>query len=357
MTGIVLVNYKDYARKYLEVCRDSLRRQSDQNFKVYLVDNAASPESQEYLKTAYPEAIILTREDGNYSAANNLGMRQAVADGCQYLVAANMDTEFATNWLASLVAALEKNPTAGMAQSLILLHPDTRAGRADLINSTGNRLHFLFFGFTSDYNRPLEEVSLAGYPEISGYASGCSFIIRREIFEASGGYTEEFYMYHDDLELSLKVRLLGSKIILAPQSIVYHRYEFDRSVRMLYFMERNRRLCFWSFYPVKYLVFLALPFWIMSLGMGLVAIFSGWFKTWLQVVASTFTPKFWRLQKRLRRQYRDLGGDRRSLLSQNFVGRIEFQEIANPILKYLVNPAFNFYWQLIKKAFSPRQLS
>lgn len=357
MTGIVLVNYKDYARKYLEVCRDSLRRQSDQNFKVYLVDNAASPESQEYLKTAYPEAIILTREDGNYSAANNLGMRQAVADGCQYLVAANMDTEFATNWLASLVAALEKNPTAGMAQSLILLHPDTRAGRADLINSTGNRLHFLFFGFTSDYNRPLEEVSLAGYPEISGYASGCSFIIRREIFEASGGYTEEFYMYHDDLELSLKVRLLGSKIILAPQSIVYHRYEFDRSVRMLYFMERNRRLCFWSFYPVKYLVFLALPFWIMSLGMGLVAIFSGWFKTWLQVAASTFTPQFWRLQKRLRRQYRDLGGDRRSLLSQNFVGRIEFQEIANPILKYLVNPAFNFYWQLIKKAFSPRQLS
>ncbi len=351
MVGIVLVNYKDYAHKYLALCRDSLRRQTNQNFKVYLVDNAASLESQAYLKSAYPEAIILARPDGNYSAANNLGMRQAISDGCDYLIAANMDTEFDSVWLASLVAALEKNSSAGIAQSLILLHPKIRAGRSDLINSTGNRLHFLFFGFTADYNRSLEEVSLVGYPEISGYASGCSLIIRREVFEAISGYTEELYMYHDDLELSLKVRLLGFKIILAPESIVYHRYEFDRSVLMLYFMERNRRLCFWSFYPTKYLIFLALPFFVMSLGMGLMAIFSGWFKIWLKAAGSVFTPKFWRLRKRLRREYRDLGGARRQLISQKFVGRIEFQEIANPILEYLVNPVFNFYWQLLKKIF------
>ena len=37
-----------------------------------------------------------------------------------------------------------------------------------------------------------------------------------------------------------------------------------------------------------------------------------------------------------------------STLAKNFSGRIEFQEIANPILKYFVNPLFNLYWQIVK---------
>ena len=79
--GIVLVNYKEYANKYLSACRDSLRIQTYSNFIVYIVDNASSAESLSYLKNLYPEAVILPREDGNYCAANNLGMKQAINDG------------------------------------------------------------------------------------------------------------------------------------------------------------------------------------------------------------------------------------------------------------------------------------
>ncbi len=347
--GVVLVNYQDYAKRYLTVCRDSLRAQSYRDFYVYIIDNASSNETLDYLKQIYPEAVILPRSDGNYCAANNVGMRQAIADGCDYLIAANMDTEFDANWLLELVLALEKNPAAGIAQSLILLHPDTQKNNEVLINSTGNQLHFLFFGFTGDYGRPLAAVSLTGYPEIKGYASGCSFIIRKEIFEAMGGYTEELYMYHDDIEVSLKNRLLGHKIVLAPRSLVYHKYEFERSVRMLYYMERNRALCFWSFYPGKLLGLLFLPYLVMTLGLGLSALASGWFKTYLKVLAELCTPRFWRLRRQLRRHYQSLDQVGRATLSHNFVGKIEFQEIANPLLKYLVNPTFNAYWQLVKK--------
>jgi GT2 family glycosyltransferase len=346
--GIVLVNYKDYARKYLGACRDSLRTQTYSNFQVYLIDNASSAESLEYLKNFYPEASVLPRIDGNYCAANNLGMTSAMGDGCDYLVAANMDTEFDTNWLQELVVALDSNPQAGIAQSLILLEPKSEAEKKDpLVNTTGNLIHFLFFGFTSCYRQKLSELNVKNYSEIA-YASGCSFIIRSEVYTEIGGYNEDYYMYHDDLDISLKVRLAGHKVILALNSQLFHKYEFERSVRMLYYMERNRVLSYFSFYSIAYLILLSPLFIVMSLGMALFAIKSGWFKTKLEVDAYFFKPSTWRLISKYRQQFKTLTKVSPKKIRQTFVGRIEFQEIDNPVLKYLVNPVFNFFWQLIK---------
>lgn len=348
--GIVLVNYKEYANKYLSACRDSLRVQTYSDFTVYIIDNASSDGSLRYLQEAYPEAVILPRPDGNYCAANNLGMDQALKDGCDYLVAANMDTEFEADWLKELVLALENNPSAAIAQSLILLYPKDEIERSDpKINTTGNCLHFLFFGFTKNYNIKKSEVTLDGYPEITGYASGCSFIIRSEIFKAIGGYNEDYYMYHDDLDISLKSRLAGHKIVLAPKSVMWHKYEFERSVRMLYYMERNRAISFFAFYSVGILLLLSPIFLIMGLGMLLFSILGGWFLTDLKVIAYFFKPSSWHLIGRIRRHYKEITKEPVASVAKSFVGKIEFQEIDNPILKYLVNPVFNAYWRLIKK--------
>jgi GT2 family glycosyltransferase len=348
--GIVLVNYKEYANKYLSACRDTLRTQTYTDFIVYIIDNASSSESITYLKNSYPEAVILPREDGNYCAANNLGMKQAITDGCDYLVAANMDTEFEPDWLKELVLALVNNPEAGIAQSLILLYPKTEAERLDpKINTSGNVIHFLFFGFTSNYNLKKSAVILNNYQEITGYASGCSFIIRSEIFTKIGCYNEDYYMYHDDLDISLKTKLAGYKIILATNSIMWHKYEFERSVRMLYYMERNRAISFLVFYPIGIILLLSPVFVAMSLGMALFSILGGWFTTKLKVSISFLKLSTWKLITKMRREHRQITKENLSNIAKKFSGRIEFQEIDNPILKYLVNPVFNAYWNLVKK--------
>ena len=347
--GIVLINYQDYAAKFLNACRDSLRAQDypAESFNVYIVDNAATPESAEYLKNSYPTAVILSRTDGNYTAANNLGFSRAIADGCEYLVTVNMDTEMSPHWLSELVAALDSNPAAAIAQSKILLYPkDEIEKKQPKINSLGNVIHFLGFGFTSGYGEVDREIS--GYPEIKGYASGCSFIIRPEVFQKIGGYNEELYMYHDDLELSLKVRLAGYKVILAPRSIIFHKYEFSRSVGMIYYMERNRYLTLLSFYPAYLLALIALPALLMDLGMLFYSALGGWFKAELKIYG--YFCHFKNYDKILveRKKIRQLSAAPFSDLARDFAGRIEFQEIANPVLKYVVNPLFDLYWRLIK---------
>lgn len=347
--GIILINYKDYAERFLAPCRDSLRAQNypKELINIYIIDNASSAETENYLKTQYPEAIILPREDGNYAAANNLGFKAALADNCKYLVTVNMDTEMEDNWLSELVSALDNNPEAGIAQSKILLFPKNEEEKIHpKINSLGNIIHFLGFGFTSAYGEPDREIS--GYPEIKGYASGCSFIVRAEVLNKIGGYNEEYYMYHDDMEISLKANLAGYKIILAPLSIIFHKYEFSRSTKMIYYMERNRYLMIMTFYPAFSLALVLLPALVMDLGILAYSVVKGWFKEEIKIYQYFFSLKNYDKIFAEREKIKKYKSIKFSQVAKNFSGRIEFQEIANPILKYLVNPGLDLYWRIIK---------
>lgn len=344
--AVILVNYHDYANRFLQDCRDSLRAQSYDNFQVYIIDNDSNKETLTYLQSQYQEAIILSRDDGNYSAANNLGFKTALEDGANYLVALNMDTKVDPNFITELVKALELNKEAGIAQAKILLYSkdDNQNNR---INSIGNIIHFLGFGFTDAYGQT--DFDIADYPEIKGYASGCAFIITAEAFKAVGGLNEEFYMYHDDVELSLKIKLAGYKVILAPQSRVWHKYEFNRSVKMFYYMERNRYLTLLIFASKKYLALIFLPLLFMDIAMFIFATLSGRLKELLKVYRYFFQSqnldKIFTERKRLQK----INKLKFSEIAHNFQAKIEFQEIANPILKYIANPLMSVYWWLIKK--------
>ncbi|MDP2944704.1 MAG: glycosyltransferase family 2 protein [bacterium] len=348
--GIILINYQDYAARFLSACRDSLRAQDypAEMMNIYIVDNASTPETADYLKINYPEARVLTRPDGNYAAASNLGLNQAISDGCEYLVTVNMDTETTPGWLSELVKALDSNLEAAIAQSKILLFSTTEEARENpRINSLGNIIHFLGFGFTSGYGETDREIM--GYPEIKGYASGCSFIIRAEVFKKVGGYMEEFYMYHDDLELSLKVRLAGYKIVLAPRSVIFHKYEFSRSVRMLYYMERNRYLTLVIYYPARLFLLVGLPLVCLDIVMFFYSIFGGWFKEELKIWGYFCRYSTYVKICDARREIKKISVVKFSEIARDFAGRIEFQEIANPLLKYFGNPLMDLYWRLIRR--------
>lgn len=350
--GIVLVNYKDYAKNFLDECRDSLRTQtfSKELTNVYIVDNASSEETRSYLKQEYPEAVIVPREDGNYAAANNAGIKKAREDGCEYFVIVNMDVKLDDRWLEELVTAIKSDNKIGFVQSLLLLYPQTEEEwKAPKINSVGNVSHYLGFGFTRGYDEPASNYPEQDLQEIKGYSSGCSFITSKEVLDKIGDYDEEYYMYHDDLEMSWRLKLAGYKIMLAPKSLVYHKYEFARSVRMLYYMERNRFLAIYSYYkwPTLFLFMPALIF--MELGMWAYATLNGWLSTKLKVKWYFCQVSTWRHIFKVRKKIKTIRKVRDKDLIKNFSGKIEFQEIANPLLKYVANPILNFYFKVVSK--------
>lgn len=347
--GIILVGYKDYVNRFLPECRDSLRAQNypKEFFQVYIVDNCSINDC-EYVKINYPEAKCATRPDGNYAAANNLGIKMASEDGCEYFVIANMDVKFDSNWLAELVKAIESDPKIGMAQSKILKYPASEEEWKNLkINSLGNMLHYLGFGFTSHYGE--SDHMIGGYPEIKGYASGCSFIVKKEVIDKIGDYNEDYYMYHDDLELGWRSRIAGYKTVLAPKSIVYHKYEFSRSVKMLYFMERNRHIAVFSFYRLPTIILILPALIAMDLGMLFFSMLNGWFLTNLKICGYFFKPSSWVKIIKERKKIKKLRIKKDYEVAEGFAGEVLFQEIANPVLKHIANPIFNFYWKFVYK--------
>lgn len=349
MIGIVLINYKDYADRFLADCRDSLRAQDFDKNEVYfyIIDNDSSQASQRSLSDHFGEAIILPREDGNYAAANKLGIETALKDGCDFVVIANMDTVFDKNWLKELVYAVDSDEKIGVAQSKMLLYPKNEEEKKNpKINSLGNIMHFLGFGFTSGYNEADREIK--GLPEIIGYASGCSFIIKREVLEKIGNYDEEYYMYHDDIEMGWRVKLAGYKIVLAPRSIMYHKYEFQRSIRMLYYMERNRYLAIFHYYRLPTIVLILPMILLMEIGMIIYSIPGKWFLIKMRVVGYFLKPANWIKVIKKRKEVARLRKVTDRKIIKNFEGRILFQEIDNPVLKYVANPIMDAYWQMIK---------
>jgi GT2 family glycosyltransferase len=347
--GIIMVNFKEYAQNYLSEFRDSLLAQdySLEFVNYYMVDNASSDSSRKYLGENFPEAILIPREDGNYAEANNVGARKAFEDGCEYIIIANIDTSLDKSWISELVSALDKNEKAGIAQSKILLYSKKKEDIIKpKINTLGNIMHFLGFGFTSAYRE--SDRKIEGYPEIKGYASGCSFIIRKEIFNKIGGYDKEYYMYHDDIEVSWKTKLLGYKIILAPKSVIYHKYEFSRSIRMLYYMERNRYLVMFQFYSFLTLIIIMPAIFIMEIGMIFFSVVNSWFVTKVKVNFYFLKPSTWIAIIKKRNFLRKIRKISEREIVKSFEGRVLFQEITSPVLKYIANPLLNLYWKIVK---------
>jgi len=351
--AVVLINYKDYAKRFLTECRDSLRVQTYpiDRFTVYIVDNAGDVETQKYLAECYPEAKIVPRPDGNYSAGNNAGINAARQDGITLFAIANMDTRFDPDWLAELVKVVLSAPDIGIVQSKLLLYPQTEEEWKDpLVNSLGNIQHYLGFGYTSGYRQKVS--SCANMQEISpiaGYASGCALIVRDEVLKKIGDYNENFYMYHDDVELSWRAKLAGYRIVLAPRSIVYHKYEFNRSMRMYYYMERNRYLVLFNFYRWRTLLLIAPMLFVMEFGVLGFSAFRGGFLTKLRVYWYYLKPTTWLHVWKTRRAVTRFRRVTDSAVLNTMSGRLDFSEVNNWILINVGNPICELYFYLIKK--------
>ncbi len=344
--AIILINYKDYAKKYLEECIESLRKQSypKDSFKIFIVDNETSKETAEYLRNAAPEAeIIFNEKNYGFAKGNNIAIRKAMNENYDYIVLLNMDTIVDSEWLEKLVAAAEDNKNAGAIQSLIMLHPETSK-----INSSGNHLHFLGFGFCRDYGQEIPDSKFM-VPDSFFYASGASVLYPAEVLKKVGLFDSEFFMYHEDTDLSWRLRQAGYDIILAPKSVVYHKYQFSRSILQFYYVERNRMIMMFENYRFGTLFLIFLPFLVMELGQLGYALLRGLFWTKLKVYGYFLKPKNWArmIKNKMGKAKLRKVSDRE--LAKLIVGKIEFQEIANPVLKYIANPVFNIYWKVVRQ--------
>lgn len=342
--AIIIVTYN--AEEYIKDCLGSLFETLPKNLdaKVLVVDNNSEDKTIEIIKSYFNQVELLENNVNlGFAAGNNAAIHQALEQGAEYLYLLNQDTICVAGWLAQALKVMEGDKKIASAQSLLLLYP-----QKELINSRGNEIHYLGFGFSGGYRKRQATIDKRQAREIT-YASGAAVLLRASALRESGLFNEKFFMYHEDLDLGWRFKLAGYKNVLAPQSIIYHKYEFSRSIKKYYYMERNR---FWTLlvnYRIPTLFLIAPALALMNFGLLASALCGGWFRQELRAYCYYFHLKNWRelLKSRRAAQRTRKVGDREVI--KNFTGKIDFQEVANPFVKYILNPIFNWYWQIVKR--------
>jgi GT2 family glycosyltransferase len=327
--SVIIVNHN--GRAHLESCLRSLVFDDPQDYEIIVVDNVSSDGSADHVEWAFPSVrVIRNRINGGFGQGSNLGARCARGE---YLAFLNPDTVAKPGWLSVLVLALKDRPWAGLATPKILLLSDPRR-----INTCGNMLHLT--GLTLCRGMNLGRDAFAECEKISAI-SGAAFVVRRELFNALGGFDESFFLYMEDTDLSYRARLAGFECLYVPSAVVFHDYALRFGPSKTFLQERNR-----------YLMLLKAMRW-RSLLVLLPALIVAEFLTWGFVLLKERTQfrgklrayfwiaRHWDHVLRLRRRVQAMRKrDDRELLAQS-AHRLSFEQTGDGVIVLLARLMFN----------------
>ena len=260
------------------VCHDSaavvpatlraLEPQLGSDDELVVVDNASGDGTADAVRAAARRARVV-EPGANLGFAGGC-LRGARESSAPLLFFLNPDAVPAAGCVEALRAMAAQRPEWGAWQALVTLPGDAR------INTAGNPVHFLGFAWAGGHDELVTALD-AGPREVAS-ASGAALVVRREAWEAIGGFDARYFMYGEDVDLSLRLRLAGWEIGLAPQARVTHDYEFVKGDYKWFYLERNRWWTVLGTYPARLLLLLAPAFGAFELTLLIAA----WRGRWLR---------------------------------------------------------------------------
>jgi GT2 family glycosyltransferase len=213
--GLIIVNWNGL--EHLKISLPSLQHQTDKNLTVYVVDNNSKDDSVKWMKKEHPEVVIIEAgKNLGFAGGNNLGIERALADGVDYTMLLNNDTEVEPDLVKNMVDYMEKNKKVGIIQPKLLLmdYRDTTDSCGSWLTKTGFLIHF----GCEEKDGPLYSVDTPIFT-----IKGAAMMVRRVTLEKIGLFDDDFFAYFEETDLCWRSWLHGYEVHYAPVGIVYHK--------------------------------------------------------------------------------------------------------------------------------------
>lgn len=216
--SIVILNYN--TRHFLQKFLPGVLATDYENFEVVLADNASKDDSVEFVRQNFPTVkIIVLSENYGFAGGYNKALAQVKAD---YFVLLNSDVEVPKEWLKPLVALAESDFKIAAIQPKLLDYKDKT--RFEYAGGSG--------GFIDKYGYPFCRGRWFNHLEMDNgqyndsreifWATGACFLIRSKYWEQANGLDEDFFAHMEEIDLCWRLKNSGYKIMVCPQSVVYH---------------------------------------------------------------------------------------------------------------------------------------
>jgi hypothetical protein len=234
-------------------CLESINDMQYGNFEVIVVDNASRDESLEeiiswcnksgifyhnlFLKlnnlkinsALYPEEkcygsgaikqLILLRlnENAGFCLGNNIGMSQAAANGAEFFLILNNDTIVTPNFLEFMIQVAQQKEDIGLVGGIIC-----HADNPDKIWFAGGSFNKYLESLLDFQGESYSKVKFTQIHE-TDVVTGCMMLIPRRVYDRLGGFYEEFFIWSEDWEYSLRAKKAGYKSVLAGRAKILHK--------------------------------------------------------------------------------------------------------------------------------------
>jgi len=358
---VAIVTALYYEDRFLPALFASLERLDypREDVRVIMIDNRGSAVTRAWLEanvvpkagsTLPPFELIRTEVNTGFAGGNNRCIRRALELGCDAVYLLNEDAHGEPGFLREAVRLMASDPRVGAVQSFIALDPPEHG-----VNSIGNRVHFLGFGYCDGYRMSRADAegllrvrALTRPRHEIGYASGAAVLFRASALAKTGLLDEEYFLYHEDLDLSWRIREAGFTVELAPESVVLHRYEFKRSADKFYWMERNRYRFLLEHFKLRTLAVLFPAILLSELGLFMWGLATGAARARLKAYAYILNPAHWGsiARKRSTVQAGRTVGDR--ALVAHLVPELDFQDVRHPVMR-VITPLMRAYFSVAKR--------
>jgi GT2 family glycosyltransferase len=196
----------------------SIDQQSYQNIVVYCIDNLSNDDSVQQCRTRDSKYVVIENERNiGVAAANNQGIRTALADGCDAVLLLNNDTVFPPDLIELLAAGLDRY-RCDMIAPKIYYHD-----RPNVIWCAGGRFHLLQSYHTEHVGVGRIDTGQYDAPRFMPYVPTCCLLIRREVFGLVGMMDSRYFVYSDDADFLYRCLQKDIQVWYLPEAKLWHK--------------------------------------------------------------------------------------------------------------------------------------
>jgi N-acetylglucosaminyl-diphospho-decaprenol L-rhamnosyltransferase len=304
--------------------------------ELIVVDNASPDDSAAVVAELAPAAKIVTmgRNDG-FAGGVNVGATAATGD---LLVILNPDAMPLPGWGEAIRRPWLDGRGWSAWQALVAGADGTT------INSARNPVHFTGIVWSGMHDEPIE--AAPGPSEVVSISGAC-LAVPLDVWRRIGGFAPKFFMYHEDVDLALRLRLAGETPGIEPAAVVAHDYDFTASAGNKWrWMERNRLATLIRLYPGSLLLLLAPALLATEVALLAASVAGGWGGQKLRANAEVLVwlPRLLGERRAIRRERRVSAADFAAALTPDLDSPF-IPEVARSLPARL---ALRTYWRVVR---------
>ncbi|MBL1223182.1 glycosyltransferase family 2 protein [Chryseobacterium sp. L7] len=234
--SIIIVNYN--VTKLLRNCLLSIRKYTEgENYEVIVIDNASTDTSWGDLIPEFPTVRFMSSEHNDgFAIANNKAIRTAAGE---YILLLNPDTELEGFYMKDILDFADSKQDFGCLG--VRMHdaegnflPESKRSVPDMFNS----FEKLFTNFKrsnskSYYRSDIDETAIAEVEVVTG----AFLLIRRDVYEKTGGLDETYFMYGEDIDLCYTLLINGYKNYYYGKASLLH-YKGESTIKDEVYLDR-----------------------------------------------------------------------------------------------------------------------